>query len=308
MRGQLSSLPRAVRRKFTPDAAALSAEIARLHDVDPDRVFLTHGATEGNSLSLAFLARAVRHESGRAPVIGMRIPEYPSIGDTAQVVGFRAPTGRRPPDVLAFSRPNNPTGLSTDLEEIQSRAGKAGRLLVDEVFREFSGAASLTRRPALRTLWVVGSLTKAYGADDHRVGFVIPASADRVGFSRFHGLLLDQLPAASVSAGRAILAARPEILREAREVFHRNLAELRRRVPQVPALSAPLWFDRGNRSLSGDRLSRAAAKKGVLVCPGSFFGDPTGVRVSLTRRTFPADLQAYLEVRERFLAAGARGR
>ncbi|MHB8352324.1 MAG: hypothetical protein ACYDFT_06545, partial [Thermoplasmata archaeon] len=58
---------------------------------------------------------------------------------------------------------------------------------------------------------------------------------------------------------------------------------------------------RGEEGLDGDRLTRAALRAGVLVAPGTLFGDRTGVRVCLTRRSFPKDLASYLQVRQRFL-------
>ncbi|HKS59167.1 MAG TPA: hypothetical protein VJS68_00120, partial [Thermoplasmata archaeon] len=87
-------------------------------------------------------------------------------------------------------------------------------------------------------------------------------------------------------------------------IFQRNLADLKSKVPGAPSLQGPTWFDRGAGSLDGDALGRAAASKGVLVCPGSFFGDASGVRICLTRRTFPEDLDAYLKVRSRFVRRG----
>ena len=297
MVGQLRSLPRALARRPHPDPAALREELARLHGVEAERVFLTHGATEGNALALSFLARATRRRTGRAPRRAARRPEYPPLLDVAELVGFRpAPPGGAP-DVAILSHPNNPTGRFADPAEFEALTSRARRTLVDEVFREFSGRPSLARQRDRPGLWVVGSFTKAYGADDLRVGFVIPCAEDREAFDRHHGLLLDRLPPPSIAGALALLAARAEVLGEARSVFRRNLAHLRRRVRGVPRLDAPVWFDRGRDEAHGDRLAKAAAARGVLVCPGAFFGDPSGVRVCLTRRSFPADLDAYLEVR-----------
>lgn len=301
MVGELRSVRRALRHPLPADAEALRGELARVHGVDPHRVFLTHGATEGNALAQSYLALMVRRKEGRAPRHRMPSPEYPPIRDVAELVGFRAAEGSRPPDVVILSNPNNPTGLLRAPDELAALVDGARRVLVDEVFREFSGRPSLTRRTDLPGLWVVGSFTKAYGADQQRLGFVIPSEEDVPGFERHHGLLLDRIPPPSVSAGRALLAARRAILAEARTILRENLRALRRRVPEVPRLDAPLWFDRGRSGIDGDRLADSAVRDDVLVCPGSYFGDPSGVRVCLTRRTFPRDLAAYLAVRARFL-------
>ncbi len=67
---------------------------------------------------------------------------------------------------------------------------------------------------------------------------------------------------------------------------------------------APVFFDRV-RTESGDDLARRCLLASVLVCPGTFFGDPGGVRLCLTRRSFPNDLEAYLRVRNGPGATGA---
>lgn len=305
MVGQLRSVPRALARQLEPDPSALREALARLHGVEAERVFLTHGATEGNALALSFLARATRRRTRRAPRSASRRPEYPPLPDVAGLVGFRPAAAGKAPDVALLSHPNNPTGRFALPEELDALTSRARRTLVDEVFREFSGRPSLARRGDLPGLWVVGSFTKAYGADDLRVGFVIPCAEDRAAFDRHHGLLLDRLPPPSVAGARALLASRAEILGEARGVFQRNLAELRRRIPEVPRLDAPVWFDRGIGGVDGEKFAAEALARGVLVCPGTFFGDRTGVRVCLTRRSFPTDLDAYLEVRPPALARRA---
>jgi aspartate/methionine/tyrosine aminotransferase len=268
--------------------------------VHPSRVFLTHGASEGNSVALLYLARATARETGRTPRIFTPRLEYPPIPDTAAAVGFRrvdAPAGA---DLVAFSAPRNPEGTRVDPRD-SAGWGEDGRpLLVDQTFREFTEDPPWTRqgRPGL---WLTGSFTKVYGADRFRVGFVIPPEAQEDAFALVHGLVLDLIPHVSVSAALAILAHRDEILAESRGLFRRNERILRSAVPGVPELAAPVWFDRGERGLDGDRLARAALRAGVLVCSGSFFGDPTGVRLCLTRRGFADDLEAYLRVRARFL-------
>jgi aspartate/methionine/tyrosine aminotransferase len=72
-------------------------------------------------------------------------------------------------------------------------------------------------------------------------------------------------------------------------------------------LAAPLWFDRGPGALPGDSIAQEGIRRGILVCPGSFFGDPTGVRLCLTRRTFPGDLLKYLDLRGSFLDSSYDG-
>ena len=168
--------------------------------------------------------------------------------------------------------------------------------MVDETFREFSAAPSLQRLGA-PGLWTTGSFTKAYGADDLRVGYVVAPEPERERFARFHGLVTDELPPYSVAGALVTLAARDRILREVRAIVGRNQALWRAAVPKSPPLAAPVAFD-DPVPLGGDRLARQCLRASVLVCPGRFFGRASGVRVGLTRRSFPTDLRAYLAVRD----------
>jgi histidinol-phosphate/aromatic aminotransferase/cobyric acid decarboxylase-like protein len=285
--------------RLAPDRGRLTAELARAVGVASDRLFLTHGATEGNTLVTFFLARRRRARTARPPRLRTPVPEYPPLRDTASWAGYvlaRRPGGC---DLTILSDPNNPTGHRwTDAEFARWRDGSTD-VLVDETFREFTSAPSRAR--AGRTgVWTTGTFTKAYGADPIRVGFVVaPPDAARE-FRDFHGLVLDDLPAASVQAARALLRRRTAILTETRSVFERNRRQLAEATPDGAAIAAPVWFDRLPRAADGDRLARALLRRGVLVCPGRFFGDPAGVRLCLTQRSFAEDFAAYLEERRRW--------
>ncbi|HEV2165955.1 MAG TPA: aminotransferase class I/II-fold pyridoxal phosphate-dependent enzyme, partial [Thermoplasmata archaeon] len=225
-------------------------------------------------------------------------PEYPPIGDAAREVGFARARSPSEADAVALSSPRNPLGTSVPLEEIRGLAEAHRPVLVDQTFREFTEEPAATRS-GLEDLWLSGSYTKVYGADELRVGYAIVPDRQVEGFGRFHGLLLDRLPARSVSGALAILAHRSRLLGEARGLLRQNERYLKSRLEGVPDLAAPVWFDRGRHGLDGDRLAQRLLRKGVLVCAGSYFGDPRGVRIALTRRSFPADLDAYLAVRDR---------
>jgi len=296
----LDSLPRALSEAHDPDPVALRASLARIYGVSPSRIFLTHGASEGNSVALVYLARATARRTGRTPRIFAPRLEYPPIPDTARAVGFRRVVTPSGADLVAFSAPRNPEGTRVDPAEAAPWQEAGRTLLVDQTFREFSDDPAWTRRHD-PNLWLTGSFTKIFGADRLRVGFVIPPEKEEAAFALVHGLLLDLLPHASISGARAILSHRAEILQESRALFRRNERTLRKAVGALPRLAAPVWFDCGERGLDADRLQSAALRAGVLVCSGSFFGDPTGVRLCLTRRTFPEDLEAYLRIRSRFL-------
>ncbi|HEV2520347.1 MAG TPA: pyridoxal phosphate-dependent aminotransferase [Thermoplasmata archaeon] len=297
MKGSVRTLRRALRARPPPDLDVLRARLGRLHGAAADRVFMTHGATESNGLILRFLAARL----GRGPR-AVRLftprPEYPPIRDAGEVAGFRPVDRLEDAEVVALSSPRNPLGTRVAREELREFAEAGRPVLVDQTFREFTDDPAVTRGGA-SNVWLSGSFTKVYGADDIRVGYAIAPTGAIGEFSRWHALLLDRLPPPSVSAALAILAHRSELLAEVRGIFRTNLRYLHSQVDGVPDLASPVWFDRGTRGLDGDRLSRVLLRAGVLVCSGSFFREPRGIRLTLTRRSFPADLDAYLRVVER---------
>lgn len=272
--------------------AELRVQLASLLGVDASRVFLTHGATEANSWAVFYLRRA---RSGRAARCRVLYPEYPPLIDLPRLAGFRITTGRGTSELATISQPRNPVGDLWSVERLTTWSEGARATLVDETFREFTPAPSV-QRLGLPGLWSTGSFTKVYGADDLRVGFVIPPEGEADGFARFHGLVADEMPIYSVAGALAILARRNRLLREVRSLIRRHQSLWHLANPGRPELSAPVAFD-DPVPPDGNRFARRCLRASILVCPGSFFGRPSGVRIGLTRRTFPRDLARYLSVR-----------
>jgi aspartate/methionine/tyrosine aminotransferase len=304
LKGVLPALEATLARPEEGDPEALSRKLAAIIAVPSERLFLTHGASEGNALVLVFLARHLAG-SRRAPIrFTTPVPEYPPLGDAAEWAGLRRAGRGEAAEVVACSDPNNPTGLR--LEEnpaISPALQHAKAILVDETFREFTTARSRAAEGDPK-FWVTGTFTKVYGADRIRVGFVVAPEPSTEEFASFHGVMTDEIAPASVGAALAILRDREGLLAEARRRLARNLAALRAAIPEVPELKGPVHFDRGAGDLDGDRFAEFALEAGVLVCPGSYFGDPTGVRICLTSPAFPEALPAYLAAREKWLNGG----
>jgi histidinol-phosphate/aromatic aminotransferase/cobyric acid decarboxylase-like protein len=286
--------PREVR---AASAERLAEGIAAKLGVDPARVFLTHGATEANAGAILYRARSV---SGRAPRLRVRYPEYPPLFEVARWAGYQTVAPPAAADLAVVSLPRNPEGVLWSDAEFSTWSEGARTVLVDETFREFARTPSRARA-GRAGLWVTGSFTKFYAADDIRVGFVVPPPEEAASFARFHGLVTDELPPYSVAAAERILSGEAALARRVRRVFESNRIRLTRALPAARGIQAPIYFDRVS---DGDRLARRCLAASVLVCPGSFFGVNSGVRLSLTRRTFPRDLAAYLRVR----AADAKAR
>ncbi len=302
MRGALPMLWPRAGRPAREAADVLREELARELGVAPDRLFLTHGATEANSWVLFYLAR---RSGGRTPTCRVRYPEYPPLFSTARAAGFRLVGGERPTDVAVVSRPRNPEGDLWPDDQLARWSGGARELLVDETFREFARVPSVTRDGRPR-VWATGSFTKFFGADDLRVGFAVAPPERAESFGQFVGLLSDQLAPSSASGALALVRELGAVRGAVERVLAPNRAAYRRAYPGVPLPAAPFYFE-PLRGEDGDRLARRCLAASVLVCPGSFFGAPRGVRVCLTRRSFPRDLRAYEAVRGPPVSRGRRG-
>jgi histidinol-phosphate/aromatic aminotransferase/cobyric acid decarboxylase-like protein len=274
----------------TASAETLTHRLAAELHVGPDRVFLAPGATEAN----AWVTQYVGHRRrGTAPTVRVRYPEYPPLVDAARWTGFRVRRDDRPTDFAVLSLPRNPEGVLWTEPAFEAWRDGARSVLVDETFRPFAGTPSVAVE-GRRGVWATGSFTKFYAADDVRVGFAVAPPEATKEFARFHGVVTNELTPFSVAAALAILDAGPALPRQVRRVLERNRQVLARHLPGGGDVRAPVYFD---RVPDGDRLAARCLRASVLVCPGSYFGERTGVRLTLTRRSFPRDLAAYLAVR-----------
>ncbi len=276
------------------DPEELRRELADDLGVDRRQLFLTHGATEGNAAVLQFIAR--RAASGRVRGCRVAWPEYPDLADLAAWAGLPSSDRPDPAAVAVLTQPRNPEGDLWTRRRIAEWAEGARELLIDETFREFAGIPSLAGFLPER-LWLTGTFTKFYAGDDLRVGFVVAPETAREAFARYHSLALDRLPNYSVAGARAAFRDRPRLRREVDGILTANRAAWHRAFPRAAVPRGPVAFDRSgvpDGTVVADRCLRAS----VLVCPGPLFGDPRGVRIGLTRRSFPADLTAYLAARE----------
>jgi 4-aminobutyrate aminotransferase len=275
------------------DSEELRRSLADLVGVDPSRVFLTHGATEANGSALLYLRTRAAPST---PIGRIAFPEYPPLFDGIREAGFALTEDPGPVRVAVLSQPRNPEGDLWGRDRLEEFGAGAEHLLVDETFREFSGSPSLTALSHLR-VWASGSFTKFFAGDDLRVGFLVTPETESEAYARFHGLVFDQVPDYSVAAALACLRALERIRRDVGRVLRPNRAAWRRAFPGERVPVAPVGFDRHNVA-DGDSLAQRCLTASVLVCPGGLFGDPRGVRLCLTRRTFPQDLAFYLAVRD----------
>ena len=291
MHGSIDPPTPTARDLRSADPEELRRRLAERLRTDPSCVFLTHGATEANSAVFQFLA----HRRRGAGSCRVRRPEYPPLLDAARWAGFRLTERAGPVALALISQPRNPEGDLWERGRLDRWVEGARAVLVDETFREFADAPSVAGIDGT-AVWRTGSFTKFYAADSVRVGFAVAPPEEVPEFARAHGLLFNELPDYSVAAAVIALRHRERFRREVLAVLSPNRDAWRARFPTEPVPAGPVAFDRGIPADSRGFVDRCLAAS-VLVCPGRFFEDPGGVRISLTRRSFPRDLEVYLSVR-----------
>jgi histidinol-phosphate/aromatic aminotransferase/cobyric acid decarboxylase-like protein len=274
------------------DPRDLRRALAGSLDVDPSRVFLTHGATESNAWVVHYL---VQRGPRGTPTARVRLPEYPPLVDVARAAGFRVAADASRPTLALLSNPRNPEGYRLRPSEVFAWADGARWLLVDETFREFARAPTLAE--GRRGLWRSGSFTKFFGGDELRVGFLVAPEEATDEYARFHGLVAPPLSRYAIASALATWRARGRLRARVEGIWRANRTAWRRAFPRARELSASVFFDRPVRP-DGRTLAERCLARSVLVCPGDLFGDPTGVRIGLTRPTFPRDLAHYLAIRD----------
>lgn len=161
-------------------------------------------------------------------------------------------------------------------------------LLVDEVYLESlfdtSVESCVHAGPNVVT---TNSLTKAYGLDGLRAGWILgpPAAVGRM--RRAHDILAGNGVAMGERMALAAFGRLPALGRVPRAHVRRNLAALRgwmRREPRVRGLvpeGGSVALLHLPRALTGEALSaHLLARYATLVVPGRFFETPRAIRIS----------------------------
>ena len=170
-------------------AWALRAALAQLHGVSPEQVFAANGSNEVlQSLCLAYGG------PGRTAVTFE--PTYALHGHMAHLTGTALAEGERQPDftldsgevtrVLKDARPqltflcspNNPTGLTESILDVEQVLALApGLVVVDEAYGQFADWSALELIDEARPLVVTRTYSKTWSMAAVRLGYLVgPAS------------------------------------------------------------------------------------------------------------------------------------
>jgi aspartate/methionine/tyrosine aminotransferase len=287
---------------------ALRQAIGRRYGVGEDQVFtVSGGASLANFVACAAalhgapadsevlveqptyepLLRAVEALGHRV----LRLPRSEEEGWAVDVRRFESLLGRRT-RLAVVTNLHNPTGARISMDALATMAEglrrRGGFLVVDEVYAEcLFGRRTFSAVRAGPNVLATNSLTKAYGLDGLRAGWVLGPAA----LLRRAGLVHDLLGVNGVAAGEQLALAAfrrlDAVARRSHSLLRGNLALMRRFLKGEKRLVAhrpqggTIVFARLPHPLDGDAFHRhLAARHSVLVVPGRFFDSPRHVRLS----------------------------
>ena len=288
--------------------APLGEAIARRYRVAADRVFTVSGGTSfANWLACA----AALDGCDRAAEVIVERPTYEPLLRIPQALGHRIRRcDRRFEDSYAVdldrfasvvgartrlaivTNLHNPSGARIDQDTLAAMALLLDRvgaqLLVDEVYLEclFRQRAQSCVHAGPNVI-TTNSLTKAYGLDGLRAGWILGPAAIVERARRINDLMTNNGVAPGERMALAAFRRQRRLDRRAHAIVDANLVRIRQFLAGESRLRAfvpdagNVVFPRLPGQLDGDRLARRLAQKySTLVVPGRFFESPRHIRVS----------------------------
>jgi len=287
----------------------LRQRIADFHDVDPDWVIVTTGASEALSVLYALAAEpgasiVLPHPAfpampamARAWNLAMNTYELNRNNGFAQTADLVLSAVDARTRLVLVNSPHNPTGSVMPPEEIGKLAAALAErripLLVDEVYHPLyfgTQAPSATRFP--NTI-VVGDASKALSLSGLRIGWLIDRDAarrerliDLRSYFTISGSPITEAIATHALTHRSVIFARLESVTRGNlqllEQFmqaHRSLIGWTR--PLGGPVAFPWWLD----GRDARPMCEALARAGVLTAPGDCFDAPEHFRLGFGVQT-----------------------
>lgn len=282
--------------------------LGRRYGVSPDRVLTVSG---GTSLANWVACAAALDGAGEGVEVIVERPTYEPLLRIPQALGcrirrldrrdsdgWRIDPGRfaslvsRRTRLAIVTDLHNPSGARIDpatLREIARALARVGAyLLVDEVYLEcLLDVRTESTAHAGPNVVATNSLTKAYGLDGLRAGWILGPRDIVARAGKIHDLLGVNGVASGERMTLAALRNLAPIRRRARAILVPNLDRVRRFLAREPRLRAHIppggnvLFARLPTGLDADRFSRHLLRRyGTLVVPGRFFESPCHVRIS----------------------------
>lgn len=294
------------------DHEAVVSTLCSTHDVDPEEVLMTAGATEAVDLAV----HATVADGGR---VAVEQPGYQPLVEIPRLAGGEVVRFRRRPesgyalpvdriverveeglDLVVCTNLHNPTGAGVADEALravaEAAADRDAHLLVDEVFRRSAFGRTAGHAARLEAGIAADSLTKSFGYGTLRTGWMVGPS-DVVDRARAWKEMVNPGVA---GPGRTVAAWCLEHADELMGAHRDRLVLNRRRLAAWVETHDLDWVapDAGNVcavEVGGDdvALAERAVEAGVVVLPGSLIEMPGHVRIAYGRAT--DDLETGLD-------------
>ncbi|WP_327417455.1 aminotransferase class I/II-fold pyridoxal phosphate-dependent enzyme [Streptomyces sp. NBC_01233] len=280
---------------WNPQDARLRGDLAALHGVDPDLVFLTSGAMGAVRYAFEVFGVSAQH-------IGLLRPDWPGFRYFADRVGVRTswlehtrfPFQFEVDDVVRFvqyqgidfviiSNPSAVTGRFWRRDEVDQLANACPQTMfvVDEADTIYPHLSSASLANDHRNVLFLESFSKFFGLSGLRIGYLVTPAAYVDDFDR----TIDPIELTSL----AIIAARESLTDTAyqhttqREVED-NLAKVTAAVAQTPYRLAPrsqcfAAYLYGDETVTDPWI--ALGERGVDLVPASWFNLDRGGRLNL---------------------------
>ncbi|MGA2111086.1 MAG: aminotransferase class I/II-fold pyridoxal phosphate-dependent enzyme [Anaerolineales bacterium] len=297
-------------------APSLRAEISRLYQtIRPDQVLVCSGAEE----AIFLFMNAALEPGDHAIVHG---PRYQSLSAVAQGIGCEVTDwmGReadgwaldledlrgeiRPATrVVVVNTPHNPTGYlmsGGEFRELAACCDRTGAVLFsDEVYHEseYDPAQRLPMACDLSERAVsLGVMSKTYGLPGLRIGWIATRNAELHGrMARLKDYTTICNSAPSEFLAEVALRHRPDLVRRNLDIIAANLSVLDEffarhpdRFSWVRPRAGPIAFPRLLGEEVGIFCDRLAADAGVLLLPGTVYGDRDNhFRIGFGRKNLP---------------------
>lgn len=279
-------------------AQGVRRELARRHEVEPERIAVGNGAAE----LLQAATMALMSEGDELLTPWPSYPLYPLMaaraGGQPVAVSVRgdndglaelAEGAAAQTRVAVLCNPNDPTGAHASAEAIATLASKLPErawLLVDEALVHFQDAqeldAVLRLTDALPRLLVVRTFSKVYGLSGLRAGYAVGSSSatdllDAIAPVLGVNVLTQAAVSQALKIGDAEVARRRESVIRERERLLEALEELP--VTADPSQANFIWL--AADGLPGAALTARLERDGVIVAPGGPLGADDHVRITV---------------------------
>lgn len=184
-----------------PSPRSLEVLIAEKHEVSPDEVLVTSGATD----AIYLIAQAF-HEKSTFKVFSPTFSEYE---DACRLFGYEEADDAA---LCWLCNPNNPTGEAFPVSYIKNLATQHELLVIDQSYEDYTLAPMLSPQEAVRmgNVLQLHSMTKQYAIPGLRIGYVVGASSlIRILRNHFRPWAVNAL---AIEAGKYLLHLNPPLI------------------------------------------------------------------------------------------------